>query len=93
VSAFELVRTEAAGSSVKRLCRLLEVSRSGYYDHLTRRSAPSPEPEALCVAAIRTIHAECEGAYGIRRMHRELRAQGHVISRKRVRRLMQDNFG
>jgi hypothetical protein len=38
VSEFELIRTEAAneGASVKRMCRLLEVSRSGYYASVAR---------------------------------------------------------
>jgi putative transposase len=90
VSEFELIRTEAANeeSSVKRMCRLLEVSRSGYYDHLARRAAPPPAREERLVAMIRAIHAACEGAYGVRRMHRELLEAGEKVSRKLVRRLM-----
>ena len=98
MSPFELIRTETAndtpsnkGTSVKRMCRLLEVSRSGYYDHLNRQAAPPPEREERLIAMIRAIHAECEGAYGVRRMHRELLEAGERVSRKRVRRLMRDN--
>ena len=40
MSAYELIRTEAASFPVKRMCRLLEVSRSGYYDHVVRRARP-----------------------------------------------------
>ena len=34
---------EAADHSVQRMCRLLGVSRSGYYDYLARREQP-PTP-------------------------------------------------
>ena len=98
MSPFELIRTETAndtpsnkGASVKRMCRLLEVSRSGYYDYLNRQAAPPPEREERLIAMIRTIHAECQGAYGVRRTHRELLEAGEQVSRKRVRRLMRDN--
>jgi putative transposase len=93
VSEFELIRTEAAneGASVKRMCRLLEVSRSGYYDHVARRTAPPPSREERLVARIRSIHAAAEGAYGVRRIHRELLEAGEKLSRNLVRRLMRDN--
>lgn len=91
MSAFELIRTEAAGHSVKRMCRLLGVSRSGYYDHLERRSAPPPARDERLVSMIRSFHAAAEGAYGVRRMHRELVDAGERVSRKVVRRLMREN--
>jgi transposase InsO family protein len=91
MSTFELIRTEAAHHSVKRMCRLLEVSRSGYYDHVARRSEPPPAGDERLVVLIRAIHAACEGAYGVRRMHRELLDAGEQVSRKRVRRLMREH--
>lgn len=91
MSAFELIRAEAASHSVKRMCRLLEVSRSGYYDHLTRREQPPAARHERLVALIRAIHAGCEGAYGVRRMHRELLEAGENVSRKLVRKLMREH--
>lgn len=91
MSAFELIRTEAAAHSVKRLCRLFGVSRSGYYEYLDRRAAPPPAREERLVAMIRAAHAAVEGAYGVRRMHRELLEAGERVSRKLVRRLMREN--
>lgn len=50
MSPFELIRTEAAGYSIRRLCRLLDVSRSGYYDYLVRREQPpAPRHDRLLV--------------------------------------------
>lgn len=93
MSEFELIRTEAANhtASVKRMCRLLGVSRSGYYGHVARRLDPPPSQDDRLVARMRAIHAAYEGAYGVRRMHRELVEAGETVSRKRVRRLMRDN--
>ena len=91
MSAHELIRTEAANHSVKRMCRILEVSRSGYYDHLTRRRRPPLPRHERLVVKVRAIHAACEGAYGARRMHRELVADGEHVGRRLVQRLMREN--
>jgi putative transposase len=92
MSPFELIRTEAADHSIQRMCRLLGVSRSGYYDYLSRREQPPVTPRLdRLVALIRAIHAACEGAYGVRRMHRELLDAGENVSRKLVRRLMREH--
>ncbi|MFE0923476.1 IS3 family transposase [Streptomyces nigra] len=75
---------------VKRLCRVLGVSRSGYYRHQTTEEGRVERQarEAAAVAEIRAIHAEPRGAYGAPRVHAELRARGRKINRKRVTRLM-----
>lgn len=91
MSKFELIRTEAANHSVQRMCRLLEVSRSGYYAYLERRAKPLPERQERLLAMIRATHAECQGAYGVRRIHRELVESGEQVSRKTVRRIMREH--
>ena len=93
MSTFELIRAETANghNAVNRLCRLLEVSRSGYYDYLERSKSALPARQERLVALIRAVHAECEGAYGVRRMQRELLELGERVSRKLVRRLMAKN--
>ena len=91
MSPFELIRTEAADYSIQRLCRLLDVSRSGYYDYLARREQPPAPRHDRLIVLIRAVHASCEGAYGVRRMHRELLEVGENVSRKLVRRLMREH--
>lgn len=39
---------------------------------------------------IRDIHGKSRGAYGVPRVHAELRRQGHAINRKRVERIMRE---
>lgn len=74
-------------------CRLLEVSRSGYYDWMKRLSGP-PTPRQLADLAlleeIQAIHAELP-SYGSPRVWHELRARGRLAGRHRVARLMRIN--
>ncbi|MGW3046052.1 IS3 family transposase, partial [Kitasatospora sp. NPDC001159] len=37
------------------------------------------------------VHRETRGAYGVPRVHAELRAQGRVVNRKRIARLMREH--
>src|SRR4051794_16023712 len=70
-------------------CALLGVSRSGYYDWLTRAPSDRALTDAWLLERIRRIHRENRGVYGARRIHAELRlADGIRVGRKRVERLM-----
>ena len=83
---FELVETEKATFPVALICRLLGVSRSGYYSW--RKASPSKRKEMneRLVTAIKVIHMEHHERYGSPRMHRELNAQGHGVGKHRVAR-------
>jgi len=74
---------EAAGNGAARACRLLEVSRSAYYE----RKTATPSPKELS-EKILAVHAESKGTYGSPRVHRELLKRGVTCGRRRVRRLM-----
>ena len=76
--------------SIQTLCRHLEVSASGYYDWLRRRSAPGPralEDQSLA-REIERIHARSRQTYGSPRVAQELRQQGRCHGRNRIARLM-----
>src|SRR6185312_7869005 len=69
------------------MCRVLEVSRSGYYDWLTRGpSARVREDERLRVE-IRAAHQRSRETYGPRRLQPELAAIGVRVGRDRIARL------
>jgi putative transposase len=74
-------------------CGVLEVSVSGYHQHLARRRKMAQRrhlsDEALLVH-IRAVYAENRGAYGWPRIWRELRNQGVRVGKQRVQRLMQE---
>ena len=74
--------------AVKRMCRVLSVSASGYYAWRTREpSARACADEAL-ENRITEIHEGSRGTYGVPRIHAELAADGVRVGRKRVSRLM-----
>jgi putative transposase len=71
-------------------CRVLGVSRSGYYGWLARTTSPPAGRAAgdlRLLAEIRQVHARF-GYYGSPRIHHELRARDHDVGRRRVARLM-----
>ncbi|WP_331753764.1 IS3 family transposase [Streptomyces sp. NBC_01005] len=90
---WDFISENCADFGVQRICRVLEVSRAGYYRHLATEQARAERraEEKQTVSEIRAIHAEHHGAYGAPRVHAELRARGRRINRKRVTRLMRTN--
>ena len=88
MSAFRLIEAERASHSVSLLCRLLEVSRSGYYAWRSRLPSERARFDAVLSEKIETIHRNSRATYGAPRVHAELRAIGIRCGRKRVARLM-----
>ncbi len=72
-----------------QLCKLLEVSRSGYYAWQQRPESARQRGDQALLGTIREIHRQSRGTYGSPRIHAELQARGYRCSRKRVARLMQ----
>ena len=82
---------KAAGFPVTKACEVAEVSTSGFYDWCQREAAEPTQreiAEAEIVELIREIFNATDSAYGVPRIHRDLRTAGVVINIKRVRRLM-----
>lgn len=71
------------------MCRLLDVSTSGYYAWLKRPPSRRAQEDVVLTEQIRTIHSWSRGTYGAPRIYDELKDQGVRIGRKRVARLMQ----
>lgn len=76
--------------SIRAMCRVLEVSSSGYYAWRRRMiSVRTREDEALR-RRIKAIYHGSRRTYGAPRIHAELREEGVRVSRKRVARLMKE---
>ena len=88
MSAFRLIEAERATHSVLMLCRLLGVSRSGYYTWRNRPPSERSRFDAVLSEKIEMIHRNSRATYGAPRVHAELRAIGICCGRKRVARLM-----
>lgn len=79
------------GFEIARMARLLEVSRSGYYDW-TRRQAAGPGPAEQrrvdLTGKIIDFHTASEGVYGSPRIRADLAEAGEQVSAKTVAKLM-----
>lgn len=86
---FELIHAERERIPVARACRVLGVSRSGYYQWLNRSPcARSTEEAALASEVAEVFHAH-RARYGAPRVRRALRRRGSARpSKKRVARVM-----
>jgi len=82
------VRAHRATHPVRRLCRVLGVSASGYYAWSTRPASARATADAALLDRIRAYHTRSRGTYGVPRIHKDLVVAGVVIGRKRVARLM-----
>jgi putative transposase len=72
-------------------CRVLNVSKSGYYEWLGRSESPREMRNKELTKLIAAIHAESRGTYGWPRAHAELvLGLGETVNRKRVTRLMRE---
>ncbi|MFC7694174.1 IS3 family transposase [Paeniroseomonas aquatica] len=78
-----MIEPEHLQLSVVRQCELVSISRSGFYRRPTGETM-------LNLELMRRIDAQFLEApwYGSRQMARHLRREGHVVGRKRIRRLM-----
>jgi putative transposase len=86
-----MISVERASTPVSVCCRLLGVSRSGYYDWERRAPSDRALTDAWLIEKIREIWAHNRKVYGSPRIHADLRLKyGIRVARKRVERLMRE---
>ena len=73
---------------VSMMCRLLKVSRSGYYAWKTRPESQRAQTDRELTGVIRRLHAQSHGTYGSPRIRDDLRDEGYHYGRHKVARLM-----
>ena len=82
------MRVEKAYFPLSFMCRMLEVSRSGYYAWLGRPESHRRRDDRRLVVHIHDVFAASRRNYGSPRIYRELRALGISGGRHRIARLM-----
>ncbi len=85
---YEFIDAEKAIWPVGTICRVLEVSRSGYYAWRRREPSKRAQTNARLAMEIRGFHAASRETYGSPRIHQDLTEAGWKVSRKRVEHLM-----
>jgi len=88
VKKYEFIAEHASEHPVERMCKVLKVSKSGYYDW--RKWQPSQRERANeeLLSEIRKVYTDSRGTYGSPRIHAALQQAGIGCGRHRVARLM-----
>lgn len=81
------MRENRTSYSVQMMCKLLKVSRAGYYKWLKSKTR-SNKKDRMLLEAIGYHYKKSNCIYGSPRIHAALRKNGIVVNKKRVARLM-----
>ncbi len=78
---------------VEPICRVLPIAPSTYHAHVARRVDPALLPERakrddVLKPEIQRVFEENFGVYGVRKVWRQLKREGHGVARCTVARLM-----
>lgn len=87
---YRFVQSYADRWPVRVICRVLQVTPSGYYAWRRHPNAPRHREDERLRPIIRRLFENFDGVYGAPRLTPELRAMGHCVNRKRVERLMRE---
>jgi len=88
VSCYQFIDTEKANHPIAIMCRVLAVSRSGFYAWLHRGPSERTREDARLTEVIGAIHRQSRGTYGVPRVHALLAQRDIHVGQKRVARLM-----
>ena len=83
-----MIQANQADAPIETMCRVLGVSRSGYYAWRDRTPSERKQANEQLAERIRAIHKASDGTYGMPRIREELQARA---SRRRVARLMRSS--
>jgi transposase InsO family protein len=87
---YQFIEQQKQEFPVVIMCRVLNVSESGFYAWRKRPTCQRQREDAQLSTQIRQVFTSHQGRYGSPRLHAELKDQGQSISRKRVARLMRE---
>ena len=85
---FAFVRKHKKCWPVETMCRVLQVSRSGFYAFCKRKPSARARRQVQLLEKIRQVHQENREVFGSPRVYRALRIDGQHVSRNTVARLM-----
>jgi putative transposase len=88
---YEFIRENRDHFDTKMMCRVLEVTRSGYYAWLNEPISRRAQEDIRLLRLIRASFVASHGIYGAPRVFLDLREAGESCSKHRVARLMRVN--
>jgi putative transposase len=84
---YAFMRANREEFGVRRMCQVLQVSRSGYYDWAGRKESERSQRDRILLKKIRKIHQDTKEAYGATKTWRTLQQSGTMCGKHRVARL------
>ena len=88
---YGFIQAHRSDHSIARLCRMLGVSRSGYYAWQERGQGPRQQVDRILLEQIRRVHARARESYGALKTWKALRAEGIDGGKHRIARLRREN--
>lgn len=88
---YAFIAAHSGEYAVRRMCQVLKVSPSGYYDWLNRPPSQRQQANEQLLVGIRREYAASRQTYGSPRIRAVLQQQGVRASRKRIARVMQQH--
>jgi len=88
---FQLIDAAKKEFPVQRLCKVLEVSQSGYFAWRDRPASRRQREDLVLLAHVRSAFALSSGTSGSPRLTRQLQDAGLAVGRRRTARLMREN--
>jgi len=89
--AFIRAEDEQKTFPVGVMCRVLDVSTSGYYAWLHRKPSKRSQRKEALTAKVKAVHDASRSTYGSPRVTEKLRKSGEKVSEKTVAKIMQEN--
>lgn len=88
---YAFIKSHHDNCSIQVLCKILDVSRAGYYQWLKGRVSKQAIRRQAVLEEIQSIHVDSRGIYGSPRVHQKLKRKGIHINHKTVESIMQKN--
>jgi putative transposase len=85
---YAFIESQAQNFPVEKMCLVLGVSKSGYYDWRVRGESKRALKRKKLLKEITNIHADSRGTYGSPRILRELNSKGQGVNHKTVESIM-----
>jgi len=90
VDLFRFIREHTDNFSVTKMCQILKVSRSGYYQWIKYPNSQRKIEDMDLKQKIVIIYHNSHKTYGSPRIYQKLLRDGYHVSKKRVERLMRE---
>jgi hypothetical protein len=88
---FSFIASKEVAFPVSSMCRVLGVTKSGFYAWVKRPKPARAKSDAQLTVTVAAVHQRSRRTYGSPRVHRELKGRGVRVSKKRIERLMREN--